>query len=91
MAKTTNEIVNMLSENTIEQSLIEQLINQGYTYFYGPDIAPYSDNPKRESFNSVLLESQFKESLKKLNPTLPESARVEAFHKVMSGEVRVQL
>ena len=68
----------MLSENTIEQSLVDQLIGQGYTYFNGTDISPISDNPQRESFSSVLLEKHFKNSLKKLNPTLPESARVEA-------------
>jgi len=74
----------MITENTIELALIEQLVNQGYTYFYGPDIAPYSDNPQRENFASVVLEQHFKECLKHLNPTLPESARVEAFQKVMN-------
>ena len=74
----------MLSENTIEQSLIEQLVQQGYTYYYGADIAPYSDNPQRESFSSVVLENHFKESLKKLNPTIPESARAEAFQKIIN-------
>lgn len=74
----------MLSENTIEQSLIEQLVQQGYTYYYGADIAPYSDNPQRESFSSVLLENHFKESLKKLNPAIPESARAEAFQKIIN-------
>jgi type I restriction enzyme R subunit len=73
-----------LSENTIELSLIAQLQQQGYTYFYGPDIAPYSDNVQRENFASVILENHFKECLKKLNPTLPESARVEAFQKVIN-------
>lgn len=74
----------MLSENTIEQSLIEQLVQQGYTYYYGADIAPYSDNPKRENFSSVVLENHFKESLKKLNPAIPESARAEAFQKIIN-------
>ncbi|TDX86572.1 type I restriction endonuclease subunit R [Epilithonimonas xixisoli] len=74
----------MLSENTIEQSLVEQLVSQGYTYHFGPSIAPYSDNPQRENFSSVILESHFKESLKRLNPTLPESARAEAFQKVIN-------
>jgi len=74
----------MLTENTIEQSLIEQLVQQGYTYYYGADIAPYSDNPQRESFSSVVLENHFKESLKKLNPTIPESARAEAFQKIIN-------
>lgn len=74
----------MINENHIEQSLIAQLQEQGYTYFYGPDIAPYSDNAQRENFASVILENHFKECLKKLNPTLPESARVEAFQKVIN-------
>ena len=74
----------MLTENTIEQSLIEQLVQQGYTYYYGADIAPYSDNPQRESFSSVVLENHFKESLKKLNPTIPESAKAEAFQKIIN-------
>lgn len=73
-----------LSENTIEQSLIEQLVAQGYTYYYGPDIAPFSDNPQRENFTSVILESHFKESLKKLNPGIPESALAEAYQKVLN-------
>ena len=60
----------MLNENTIEQSLI--------TYYYGPDIAPYSDNPQRENFTSVILESHLKESLKKLNPGIPETVLAEA-------------
>ena len=73
-----------MNENTIEKSLIEQLISQGYTYHYGPDIAPFSDNEQRENFSSVILENHFKQSLKKLNPDLPESARVEAFQKVIN-------
>ena len=74
----------MLNENTIEQSFIDQLISQGYKYYNGTDISPISDNPQRESFASILLESHFKDSLKKLNPTLPESARVEAYQKVIN-------
>ncbi|MBD0725537.1 DEAD/DEAH box helicase [Flavobacterium sp. L1I52] len=74
----------MITENTIELALIEQLISQGYTYYYGPDIAPFSDNAQRENFASVVLEQHFKECLKKLNPTLPESARAEAFQKIIN-------
>jgi type I restriction enzyme R subunit len=74
----------MLNENTIEQSFIDQLISQGYIYYNGTDISPISDNPQRESFSSVILEQHFKDSLKKLNPTLPESARVEAYQKVIN-------
>lgn len=73
----------MLNENSIELALIDQLIAQGYTYHYGPDIAPYSDNPQRESFESVILEQQFRNSLEKLNPALPSSAITEAYNKVV--------
>lgn len=31
----------MINENHIEQFLIKQLQEQGYTYFYGPDIEPH--------------------------------------------------
>lgn len=74
----------MLNEDTIEQSFIDQLIGQGFTYFNGTDISPISGNPQRESFASIILEKHFKQSLKKLNPTLPESARIEAYHKVIN-------
>ena len=74
----------MLNENSIEQAFIDQLVNQGFTYYYGPDIAPYSDNPQRKSFESVVLEEQFKSALYQLNPALPESAITEAYSKVLN-------
>jgi len=73
-----------ITENTIEQSFIDQLVGQGYTYHAGSAIAPNGENPQRENFASVILEEHFKASLKKLNPTLPESARVEAYQKVIN-------
>jgi len=74
-----------INENTIEQSFIQQLVDQhGYEYFYGPDIAPYSDNPQRENFESVILEGILKKSIDRLNPDLPASARHEAYVKVLN-------
>ena len=73
-----------LSEDSIEQAFINQLVDQGYTYHYGPDIAPYSNNPQREGFESVLLEQQLKNALRHLNPEVPESARVEAYQKIVN-------
>jgi type I restriction enzyme R subunit len=52
--------MNALTENTIEQSFIDQLVSQGYTYYNGVDISPISDNPQRESFASVILDNHFK-------------------------------
>lgn len=73
-----------LNENTIEKSFIDQLVSQGFTYHDGTNISPVSDNPQRENYSSVILEQHFKDSLKKLNPTLPESARIEAYQKVIN-------
>lgn len=73
-----------LNESHIEQNLIDLLTAQGYEYFYGPDIAPYSSNPQRERFDSVILENHLKESLKRLNPDIPESARHEAYQHIIN-------
>ena len=72
-----------LSEDDIEQNLIEMLQAQGYEYFHGSTIAPTGDNPQREGLDSVVLEKAFKAALKRLNPDVPESARVEAYRHVM--------
>ena len=73
-----------LQESDIEYILIDLLKDQGYEYFFGPDIAPYTDNAQREGFDSVILEKHFKESLRRLNPDVVESARAEAYQKVLN-------
>jgi len=73
-----------LNEADIEQNFIELLEEQGYKYFYGPDIAPYWKNPQRENFDSVILEKEFKKSLKSLNPNVPESAINEAYQNILN-------
>ncbi|GAW87487.1 type I restriction enzyme, R subunit [Bathymodiolus platifrons methanotrophic gill symbiont] len=65
-----------LTEGAIEQNLIGLLKTQGYEYYNGTEL-------DRNDFASVVLEDQLKASLKRLNPDLPESARVEAFQHVM--------
>lgn len=74
----------ILKESHIEQNLINLLKGQGYEYFYGPDISPYSSNPQRESFSSVILENHLKESLKRLNPDIPQSAIQEAYQHIIN-------
>ncbi|MCF7835242.1 type I restriction endonuclease subunit R [Candidatus Gracilibacteria bacterium] len=72
-----------LNESHVEENLIDMLVAQGYEYFYGPDIAPYSSNPQREGFDSAVLENHLKESIYRLNPDVPESARVEAYNHIL--------
>lgn len=74
----------ILNESDIEQNLIDLLITQGYEYYYGSDIAPYSSNPQSESFGSVVLEKHLKESLFRLNPNLPELAINDAYLQIIN-------
>ncbi|MCS6983467.1 MAG: type I restriction endonuclease subunit R [Candidatus Absconditabacterales bacterium] len=73
-----------MNENDIEQNLIDLLVEQGYKYFYGPAIAPYANNPQRETFASVVLENHLKESLERLNPDIPELARQKAYQHIIN-------
>lgn len=75
--------MNQPNEDAIEKDLIEMLVAQGWNYHDGSSISPNGDNPQRNGYDSVVLEEEFKASLKRLNPTLPQSARTEAYNLVM--------
>jgi len=64
-----------LTEDAIEQNLIDLLTTQGYRHIHGSEL--------ERSPDSVVLEYELKTSLKRLNPDLPESARHEAMQHVL--------
>lgn len=67
--------MNRINENSIEQNLIELLKKQNYRYIHGSKI--------ERSLDSVILEEELKNSLKRLNPLLPQSARTEAYNQIL--------
>ncbi|MCB5191800.1 type I restriction endonuclease subunit R [Methylobacillus arboreus] len=67
-----------LTESAIETLAIERLQALGFDYIYGPDVAPDSANPERESFADVLLNSRLRHAVARINPTLPAAALDEA-------------
>ena len=67
--------MNQINENLIEQNLIELLKKQEYKYLHGSQI--------ERNLDSVVLEENLKNSLKKLNPSLSQSARVEAYNQIL--------
>ena len=75
-----------MQENSIEQLLIDLLIEQWYTYHTDRDIAPGSDNELRTSFEEVILSSILKDSLKKLNPDADTTLLDEAYRKILHLE-----
>ena len=72
-----------ITESEIEQFAIELLEKQGYSYTYGPAIAPDSENPERKSFEDVILLNTLSDILPTLNPTLPPDALEDALKQLL--------
>jgi len=72
-----------IAENDIELYAIEELESLGYSYIYGPKIAPDSDSPQRVSYNQVILVQHLKESIAELNPNVPYIAQEDALKQVL--------
>ena len=84
-----------LTELKIEEFAIDLLKDQGYKHIYAPRVAPNSDNPLRNSFNDVLLESQLRSAIDRINPDIdPEIGnevlgivkRIESLDLISSNE-----
>jgi type I restriction enzyme R subunit len=60
-----------LCESAIEKMAIEELVELGYTYLSGPDIAPDALLAERNSYGEVLLKKRLTDAVVRLNPALP--------------------
>ena len=60
-----------LTENAIEEFAIELFGQQGYTYFYGPEISPDGETPERRSYEDVFLVGRLERAIQRINPTIP--------------------
>lgn len=67
-----------LSENTIEEFTIKLLEHNGYEYIYAPNIAHDGETPERTSYEEVLLLDRLRESIRRINPTIPPEIQDEA-------------
>jgi type I restriction enzyme, R subunit len=72
-----------ITESSIEQFAIELLEKQGFQYLYGPDIAPDSDTPERQSFEDVLFLEKLRSAISRINPELPNDAREDAIKQIL--------
>lgn len=75
----------VISEDHIEQVIIQEFIELGYQYINGTDISPDGLMPERE-YNEVVLKNRLQESIAKLNPTIPYEAQEEALRKVLRSD-----
>jgi type I restriction enzyme R subunit len=71
-----------LCESAIEKMAIEELVELGYTYLSGPDIAPDALLAERNSYGEVLLKKRLTDAVVRLNPALPYDVVLEAVNKV---------
>ncbi len=60
-----------INENTLEQAVIVQLQENGYEYFYGPDID--------RDYHEVILKDRFKTAIYKINPKITVDIIEEAY------------
>ena len=72
-----------LTESTIENWAIELLQAQGYTYLYGPDIAPESATAERTRYDEVVLVARLRAAVRRINPLIPIAAQDEAIAQVL--------
>jgi len=72
----------ILSEDHIEQIIIQEFIELGYVYVNGADISPDGRDKERE-FDEVVLKARLKNAIAKLNPKVPSDAQDEALKKVL--------
>jgi len=74
--------VTKLTESAIEDFAIKLFERLGYSYVYGPDIAPDGEQPERSHYGEVLLAGRLEAALKRINPKLSPAMLQDALKEV---------
>ena len=72
----------VISEDHIEQIIIQEFIELGYSYVNGADISPEGIAQERD-YDEVVLQSRLSNAIAKLNTTVPTEAQEDALKKVL--------
>jgi type I restriction enzyme R subunit len=75
----------VISEDHIEQIIIQEFIDLGYSYVNGADISPEGIAQERE-FDEVILKQRLRAAIAKQNPNVPADAQEDAFKKLLRSE-----
>jgi type I restriction enzyme R subunit len=75
----------VLSEDHIEQILIQELTELGYSYLHGGLISPDGLYAER-TFQEVVLKERLREAIAKFNPSIPYEAQEDALKKVLRAD-----
>ncbi len=76
-----------MTEDQLEQETLGWLADVGYSYLYGPDLAPDASggnsSPERSNYLEVVLENRLRAAVDRLNPAIPAAARADAVRQVL--------
>lgn len=75
----------VILEDHIEQIVIHEFIELGYTYLNGADISPDGRMQERD-FHEVVLKQRLQKAIAAINPKVPAEAQEEALRKVLRSD-----
>jgi type I restriction enzyme, R subunit len=83
-----------LNESIVEDAALEWFGELGYAVGHGPHLAPGEPAAERDSFGDVVLVGRFRETIRQLNPAIPQSRTLATLRdtllpKLLSGELSV--
>lgn len=71
-----------ITESAIETYAVTLLEHLGYSYVYGPTIAPDGDAPERVGFDDVVLMERLRRAVGRINPTIAPDQREDAIRQI---------
>lgn len=80
-----------MTEDQLEQETLGWLQEVGYSVLNGPEIAFDGARPERADYRQTLLPFRLREAINRLNPSIPTSAREDAFKQVQDLGIPVLL
>lgn len=72
----------MINGDQLEQLCLDWFRDGGFEYAYGPEIGHEGNSPERVDYRQVVLTSRLLDTIKRINPQIPQSALEEAAHVV---------
>ena len=78
-------MTSVLSEDHIEQIVIQEFIDLGYSYVNGADISPDGVAQER-AYDEVILKNRLRSAITRLNPTVPVDAQEDALKKLLRSD-----
>lgn len=79
-----------ISEDAVEQAMLEWLAGLGWATAHGPDISPpdaKTPGTDRASYREAVLAGRLREAIARLNPHIPPGVRDDALRRVLNPNV----